>query len=163
VPVLTQEYILKKFDGNPPSLILHMHNTHFRFDQQDGNFGYNSEMRFILEHLKTKTVPHQMFEDLFSSGVQFYDGKTDLAATTVIPISNSNRLSHRRSPQPQNKSGQFICKCYQSSRRFWICPLFHPQLERAHYSFSLPALSRAENKNSIPCQNCYRTRGAEQR
>ncbi|KAE9982773.1 hypothetical protein EG328_010637 [Venturia inaequalis] len=72
--VLTAEYILKKFAGCAPSLILHLHPTHFRFDQQDGNFGYNSEMRLILEHVQNKTVPHEILEELFASGVKFYDG-----------------------------------------------------------------------------------------
>jgi transcription factor SPT20 len=76
--VLTEDYILKKFSGNPPSLILHLHKTHFRFDQQDGNFSYNSEMRSFIEHLKNRTVPHEILEELFASGVRFYDGKLGL-------------------------------------------------------------------------------------
>ncbi|QDS77836.1 hypothetical protein FKW77_006276 [Venturia effusa] len=72
--VITTDYILRKFAGCAPSLILHLHPTHFRFDQQDGNFGYNSEMRFLLEHVKNKTVPHEILEELFGNGVKFYDG-----------------------------------------------------------------------------------------
>ncbi|TLD27420.1 transcription factor spt20 [Venturia nashicola] len=72
--VITAEYILRKFAGCAPSLILHLHPTHFRFDQQDGNFGYNSEMRLILEHVQNKTVPHEILAELFASGVKFYDG-----------------------------------------------------------------------------------------
>ncbi|KAF2431571.1 hypothetical protein EJ08DRAFT_687339 [Tothia fuscella] len=72
--VVTTDHILKKHDGFPPSLVVHLHPTHFRFDQQDGNFGYNSEMRFILEHIRNKTVPHQILAELFESGVKFYDG-----------------------------------------------------------------------------------------
>jgi hypothetical protein len=75
--VLTEDYILKKFNGNPPSLILHLHKTHFRFDQQDGNFSYNSEMRSFIEHLKNRTVPHEILEELFASGVKFYDGRSN--------------------------------------------------------------------------------------
>lgn len=81
VTVRTTEYVLKKFKGKPPSLILHLHPTHFRFDQQDGSFGYTSPMRFLLEHIKAQTVPHDMLEELFQSGVPFYDGKYCLGWT----------------------------------------------------------------------------------
>ena len=74
LPVKTTEFILNKFKGKPPSLILHLHPTHFRFDQQDGSFAYNSPMKVFLEHVKSQTVPHDMLEELFQSDVSFYDG-----------------------------------------------------------------------------------------
>lgn len=70
----TQAYILKKYRNKPPSLIIHLHLTHFRFDQQDGSFSYNSPMKFILEHLKSQTIPHDMLEELRNSEVKFYEG-----------------------------------------------------------------------------------------
>lgn len=72
--VKTQPYILKKYRSKPPSLIIHLHPTHFRFDQQDGSFSYSSPMKFILEHLKLQTVPHDMIEELQGAGVRFYEG-----------------------------------------------------------------------------------------
>lgn len=72
--VKTQPYILKKYRNKQPSLIIHLHPTHFRFDQQDGSFSYNSPMKFMLEHLKSQTVPHDMIEELQGAGVKFYEG-----------------------------------------------------------------------------------------
>ena len=72
--VKTQAYVLRKYRSKPPSLIIHLHPTHFRFDQQDGSFSYNSPMKFILEHLKSQTVPHDMMEELQTAGVRFYEG-----------------------------------------------------------------------------------------
>ena len=72
--VKTQAYVLKKYRNKQPSLVIHLHSTHFRFDQQDGSFSYNSPMKFILEHLKTQTVPHDMVEELQGAGVRFYEG-----------------------------------------------------------------------------------------
>jgi hypothetical protein len=37
--------ILAKYKDQVPSLIIHLHPTHFRFDQQDGVFSYNSPMK----------------------------------------------------------------------------------------------------------------------
>lgn len=72
--VPSETHILKKYRGNPPSLVIHLHATHFRFDQQDGSFSYQSEMRVFIEHLQKKTIPHDMLEEFRKSGVKFYDG-----------------------------------------------------------------------------------------
>lgn len=72
--VKTQDYVLKRHRNQPPSLIIHLHTTHFRFDTQDGSFSYNSPMKFVLEHLKSQTIPHDMMEELTTAGTKFYDG-----------------------------------------------------------------------------------------
>ncbi|KAE8145224.1 Spt20 family-domain-containing protein [Aspergillus avenaceus] len=72
--VKTTSYILKKYAKSPPSLILHLHPTHFRFEQQDGSFPYNSEMKVIIEHIRAGTVPHDMIEELLRANVRFYEG-----------------------------------------------------------------------------------------
>ncbi|OKL56132.1 hypothetical protein UA08_08725 [Talaromyces atroroseus] len=73
--VKTTSYILRKYSKSPPSLILHLHPTHFRFDQQDGSFPYNSEMKVIIEHIRSQTIPHDMLEELLRAGVKFYEVK----------------------------------------------------------------------------------------
>ncbi|BCS26105.1 uncharacterized protein APUU_50816S [Aspergillus puulaauensis] len=99
--VKTSPYILKKFAKFPPSLILHLHPTHFRFEQQDGSFPYNSEMKVIIEHIRAGTVPHDMMEELLRANVRFYEGclivrvvdhKSVSAQTrkTTVPSSNDN-------------------------------------------------------------------------
>ena len=72
--VKTQSYILQKYRKASPSLIIHLHPTHFRFDQQDGSFSYNSPMKMVLEHLKAQTVPHDMLNELQAAGIKFYEG-----------------------------------------------------------------------------------------
>ncbi|KAG9686819.1 hypothetical protein KCU69_g10750, partial [Aureobasidium melanogenum] len=90
--VRSSEHILRKFRGSPPSLTIHLHATFFRFDQQDGSFPYDSPMKFILQHLRKQTVPHEMVQDLLENGVAFYDGclivnivnhKSSVAKTTT--------------------------------------------------------------------------------
>ncbi|KAI4281370.1 MAG: hypothetical protein L6R35_005662 [Caloplaca aegaea] len=72
--VRVPSYILKKYKSKPPSLIIHLHPTFFRFDQQDGNFPYTSPMKVVLDHLRTQTIPHDMVEELNAAGVKFYEG-----------------------------------------------------------------------------------------
>ncbi|KAE8451490.1 hypothetical protein EG329_003563 [Mollisiaceae sp. DMI_Dod_QoI] len=70
--VMTDEHILKKNRGSPPSLIIHLHPTHFRFDQQEGSFSYKSPMKMVLEHIRQRTVPYELLE--FMEDVAFYEG-----------------------------------------------------------------------------------------
>ncbi|KAI0479481.1 Spt20 family-domain-containing protein [Xylariaceae sp. FL0804] len=72
--VVTDSYILNKYAGNPPSLIVHLHPTHFRFDQQDGIFPYKSPMKVFLDHVRTRTIPHDLLVDFNDAGVAFYEG-----------------------------------------------------------------------------------------
>lgn len=82
--VLTTAHVLRKFKNASPSLIIHLHPSYFRFDQQDGSFGYNSPMRVFLEHVRASTIPHDMLEELFASQVKFYDGERSRAVRRMF-------------------------------------------------------------------------------
>ncbi|KAF3929558.1 hypothetical protein ABW19_dt0205897 [Dactylella cylindrospora] len=73
--VITTQYILDKYKDKPPSLTLHMHPTHFRFDQQDGTFNYNSAMRSILEYIAQETIPADAIEVFRDARIPFYEGR----------------------------------------------------------------------------------------
>ncbi|KAF4505833.1 hypothetical protein G6O67_007743 [Ophiocordyceps sinensis] len=73
--VVPDSYILKKYVGRPPSLVVHLHPAHFRFDGQDGMFPYKSPMRVFLKHLRARTIPHDLLEQFNQGGVPFYDGR----------------------------------------------------------------------------------------
>ena len=102
LPVVPSEaHILKKFKGLPPSLIVHLHPTHFRFEQQDGSFSYHSEMRLFIEHLQKKTIPHDMLEELKASNVQFYDGWLIVRVVDHKSVSASAGPSSNNDPDDQ--------------------------------------------------------------
>lgn len=73
--VKDQEYILAKYRGRPPSLIIHLHPNNFRFENQNGSFSYNSAMKFVLEHLQKQTIPYEMVDELFHQGVKYYESE----------------------------------------------------------------------------------------
>ncbi|KAK4933534.1 hypothetical protein LTR28_011244, partial [Elasticomyces elasticus] len=87
--VRTSEYILEKHKRKPPSLIVHLHPNHWRFDQQDGSFAYNPPVQFFLKHLRQETVPHEMLEYLREADVTFYDGKIIPLLSHVYGIPNA--------------------------------------------------------------------------
>ncbi|KAL3424662.1 hypothetical protein PVAG01_03943 [Phlyctema vagabunda] len=72
--IQTDAYILKKFRGCQPSLIIHLHPTNFRFDQMEGSFSYRSPMRIMIDHLKERTIPHDLVEIFQQMNVRYYEG-----------------------------------------------------------------------------------------
>jgi transcription factor SPT20 len=71
--VWTQEAILDKFKGSPPSLRIHLHKNHFRINDSQESLSYASPMKELIQHLKEKTVPHNMLDELYMQGIPFYD------------------------------------------------------------------------------------------
>lgn len=95
--VYTQQDILNKNKGKPPSLRIFLHPKHFRLNDSTDMLEYSSPMREILQHLKTKTVPHNMVEDFYGANIPFYDNCLivevhDLRATGVKPRDDTNSL-----------------------------------------------------------------------
>ncbi|KAJ5743205.1 hypothetical protein N7533_010307 [Penicillium manginii] len=99
--VKTTSYILKKYSKSPPSLIVHLHPTHFRFEQQDGSFPYNSEMKVIIEHIRAGTVPHDLIEELLRSGVRFYEG---CLIVRVVDHKSMSAQAHKTSTSKPNEN-----------------------------------------------------------
>ncbi|KAG0125796.1 Spt20 family-domain-containing protein, partial [Tuber indicum] len=97
--VNTTSVILQKYQGQPPSIVLHLHPQHFRFDGQDGGFSYASSMRVILECLRSEIIPHEVVEDFRDAGTKFYDGCLIVqihdhrsASTTSSSKANDNKV-----------------------------------------------------------------------
>ncbi|KAK5069620.1 hypothetical protein LTR64_008301 [Lithohypha guttulata] len=111
--VITSKFILKKHKDKPPSLIVHLHPAFWRFDQQEGSFSYQSEMRPFLEHLQKGTIPHDYLEEFRKEGVRFYDGclivrvvdhKKFVATDTI----GSNKTGDEDKPFSIHNHNQFI-------------------------------------------------------
>jgi transcription factor SPT20 len=87
--------------------MIHLHPTHFRFDQQEGSFSYKSPMKMVLEHIRSGTIPHDLIE--YFTDVPFYEGcmivqiydhksaapahgstRTNTGATKTVPFSVHN-------------------------------------------------------------------------
>ncbi|CAG8956477.1 hypothetical protein HYFRA_00003863 [Hymenoscyphus fraxineus] len=94
--VKSDEYILKRYRNSKPSLIVHLHPTHFRFDEQEGSFSYKSPMRILIEHLRTRTVPHDLVE--FFTDMPFYEG------CMIVQIHDHKSIAPSQGPA-QAKSG----------------------------------------------------------
>ncbi|KAH7080871.1 Spt20 family-domain-containing protein [Paraphoma chrysanthemicola] len=65
--------VLAKHKDKPPSLRIFLHPKHFRINDSPDMLEYESPMRELLSHVKTRTVPHNMVEDFYAAEIPFYD------------------------------------------------------------------------------------------
>ncbi|GAA5981798.1 hypothetical protein JCM10908_004612 [Rhodotorula pacifica] len=66
--------VLKRHRRAPPSVVIHLYPTHFRFEHQHGNFGYDSPMKCFLEAVREQKLPTDLLDVLDEAGVRYYDG-----------------------------------------------------------------------------------------
>lgn len=71
---LSSSEILERYEKSEPSLILHFHNNHWKFENQDGMFLYNSPARQILECIRHEQIPVDCLEVFRDVKVRYYEG-----------------------------------------------------------------------------------------
>ncbi|KAL8279017.1 hypothetical protein RQP46_008686 [Phenoliferia psychrophenolica] len=65
---------LKRHRKVNPSLVVHLYHSHFRFEQQHGNFTYDSPMKCFLEAIREQKLPTDLLDVLDEAGVKYYEG-----------------------------------------------------------------------------------------
>ncbi|KAF2265185.1 hypothetical protein CC78DRAFT_567762 [Lojkania enalia] len=103
--VYKQQDILAKFNGKPPSLRVYLHANHFRLNDSQESLPYHSPMRELLQHIRLKTVPHNMLSDFYESGVPFYDNCLivevhDSRSGSIKPKEDSSNTPNGNSTKP---------------------------------------------------------------
>ncbi|RKF61443.1 putative transcription factor spt20 [Erysiphe neolycopersici] len=97
--IKSDEYILKKYRNNSPSLVIHLHPTHFRFDNQEGHFPYQSPMRLMIEHLRQRTIPHDLVE--YFGDIPYYEDCLIVQVHDHKSIDSSQPIERDKSPEPK--------------------------------------------------------------
>lgn len=71
---LSSAEVLSRYAKSEPSLTLHFHQNHWKFDQQDGIFLYNSQGRQILEAIRNEQIPVDCLEVFRDVKIKYYEG-----------------------------------------------------------------------------------------
>ncbi|KDQ19191.1 hypothetical protein BOTBODRAFT_63293 [Botryobasidium botryosum FD-172 SS1] len=72
-PTRTNEQFLKLHAGSPPSLSVHLHQDHWRFNQS-GHCLYHTPIASLLEDIRARRLPVDFLSILDQTGVPWYDG-----------------------------------------------------------------------------------------
>lgn len=71
---LSSTEILERYEKSEPSLTLHFHANHWKFEHQDGMFLYNSPARQILEAIRNEQIPVDCLEVFRDVKIRYYEG-----------------------------------------------------------------------------------------
>ncbi|KAJ2798735.1 Transcription factor spt20, partial [Coemansia guatemalensis] len=66
--------LLERHKDEQPSLTLHLFDSHFRFEGQEGVFLYNGPMRFFFDSLNEGKIPVDLVDVLTQVNCRYYDG-----------------------------------------------------------------------------------------
>ncbi|KAI5480495.1 hypothetical protein MNV49_000648 [Pseudohyphozyma bogoriensis] len=107
---------LKRHRKLPPSLVVHLYTTYFRFEQQHGNFTYDSPMKCFLEAIREQKLPTDLLDVLDEAGVRYYEGclivevhdhRSAPPPAPVRPAISLFQSSHTREPPAASKAELF--------------------------------------------------------
>lgn len=101
----TPETILKKYENESPSLILHIHPSHFRFGNQETVIPKNSPlMKMFFEYVANKAIPPAATEVFADSGIKYYEGNIILQIVDHRAIPQTSD-SHDENSDNKKKDG----------------------------------------------------------
>ncbi|OLY85056.1 SAGA complex subunit spt20, partial [Smittium mucronatum] len=66
--------LLKRYKLEPPSLLVHLYETHFKFEKQEGVFLYNDSTKFFFDALNEGRIPFELLEIISEIQVRLYEG-----------------------------------------------------------------------------------------
>ncbi|KAJ1889819.1 Transcription factor spt20, partial [Kickxella alabastrina] len=139
-------YMLERYKDEQPSLTLHLFDSHFRFEGQEGVFLYNGPMRFFFQALNEGKIPIDLVDVLMQVNCRYYEG------CLIVEVRD-----HRRPTLEPKTKKQRVTELLTSSL-FGGVPNFNSLRPAAqtHSPTSLPAHVVPE-PGSIATQNCQPT------
>ncbi|KAI9313201.1 Spt20 family-domain-containing protein [Dichotomocladium elegans] len=66
--------LIERYADQPPSLVLHLYPTYFRFEHEDGFFSYKSQFKDFLACIKEKRLPPDLMDVFDEAMCRFYEG-----------------------------------------------------------------------------------------
>ncbi|KAF9981816.1 Transcription factor spt20, partial [Modicella reniformis] len=80
--------LLEKYKRFPASFIIHLYETHFKFENQDGVVLFNSPMKIVLKSIQEKRLPSGLLDIIKSAGCPYYEGRL------IVEV-----IDHRKRPE----------------------------------------------------------------
>ncbi|KAI8336300.1 Spt20 family-domain-containing protein [Chlamydoabsidia padenii] len=68
------QQLIKRHLHEPPSLVLHLYSTYFKFEHKDGFFSYKSQFKDFLSYVKDKQLPPDLIDVFNEVSCQYCEG-----------------------------------------------------------------------------------------
>ncbi|ORX99528.1 hypothetical protein K493DRAFT_109828 [Basidiobolus meristosporus CBS 931.73] len=123
--VRKQKDILERHKDSPPSFVLHIFPTHFKFEKQDGVFLFSSSMKNFLDYLNKQRIPPDLVDVFDEAQCQYYEGCIIAeihdyreSYTTNVNGTNSNTNRVLLTPNAETLWSD-LCLLNESYGAFW--------------------------------------------
>ncbi|KAK9768613.1 Transcription factor spt20, variant 2 [Basidiobolus ranarum] len=123
--VKKQKEILERHKDSPPSFVLHIFPTHFKFEKQDGVFLFSSSMKNFLDYLNKQRIPPDLVDVFDEAQCQYYEGCIiaeihDYREIHLADIHASNANTHRVLLTPNAETlWSDLCLLNEKCDSFW--------------------------------------------
>ncbi|KAJ2612252.1 Transcription factor spt20 [Coemansia sp. RSA 1365] len=98
--------LLERYKEEQPSLILHLFDSHFRFEGQEGVFLYNGPMRFFFDSLNEGKIPVDLVDVLTQVNCSYYDG------CLIVEVHDHRRPAQESRSKKRRVSGLLTWPAY---------------------------------------------------
>ncbi|KAF9920583.1 Transcription factor spt20, partial [Linnemannia zychae] len=89
--------LLIKHRNSPASFVIHLYETHFKFENQDGVFLFNSPMKIFLKSIQEKKLPSGLLDVIKSAQCPYYEGRLIVEVVDHRTIvAQDNKASKKR-------------------------------------------------------------------
>ncbi|KAJ2825410.1 Transcription factor spt20, partial [Coemansia sp. 'formosensis'] len=102
-------HFLERFKDEAPSMILHMFDSHFRFEGQEGVFLYNAAMRFFFDAMNDGKIPVELVDVLSELNCRYYEGRL------IVEVRDNRRPTQETKPTKRHTSDLLTWSAFGSS------------------------------------------------
>ncbi|KAI8055124.1 Spt20 family-domain-containing protein [Syncephalis plumigaleata] len=82
--------IVERYRDEPPSLVMHIYPTHFKFEHQDGVFLLTGVMKNFLQYIKDRRLPPDLIDVFEEANCPFYEG------CIIVEIRDHRSISYKK-------------------------------------------------------------------
>jgi transcription factor SPT20 len=149
--VYTQQDILARHKGKPPSLRIYLHPKHFRINDSQETLSYQSPMKELLQAIRNKEVPHNMLEEFYEFEMPWYDN-------CLIVQLHDYRMAGVKPKDDTNSTGEAGTSAFSihnynnfiTPSPFAPSPASKPESKPAPANLQSKDVDTKENKENMP-------------
>ncbi|KAJ2902468.1 Transcription factor spt20, partial [Coemansia aciculifera] len=125
-------HFLERFKDEEPSMIVHMFDSHFRFEGQEGVFLYNGTMRFFFDALNEGKIPVDLVDVLAELSCRYYEG------CLIVEVRDYRRPAQETKTTKSHVSELLTSSGFGASSAYRLQQQLAAEAEAKKYSHTIP-------------------------
>ncbi|KAF9973030.1 Transcription factor spt20 [Actinomortierella ambigua] len=94
--------LLDRYKDSPASIVLHLYETHFKFENQDGVFLFNSPMKIFLKCIQEQRLPAGLLDIIKNAQCSYYEGRLIVEVVDHRTRNRKKRVNNKQEESTVN-------------------------------------------------------------